>query len=52
MVREVVERADGSVVAHVRLVVHDPAGNVLVRSDATHVYEFAGTHIRRMLVEQ
>jgi ketosteroid isomerase-like protein len=51
-VRSVVERPDGTVEAHVRLVVRDPAGNVLARSDVTHVYEFAGPFVRRMTVEQ
>jgi nuclear transport factor 2 (NTF2) superfamily protein len=51
-VRSVGERSDGTVEARVRLVVRDPAGNVLARSDVTHVYEFAGPHVRRMTVEQ
>ena len=52
MVRNIGERSDGTVEARVRLVVRDPAGNVLARSDVTHVYEFVGPHIRRMTLEQ
>lgn len=52
VVRDIVERSDGTVEARVRLVVRDPAGNVLVRSDVTHVYEFVGLQVRRMTVEQ
>lgn len=52
MVRDIVERSDGTVEARVRLVVRDPAGKVLVRSDVTHVYEFVGLQVRRMTVEQ
>lgn len=51
-VRNIGERSDGTVVARVRLVVRDPAGNVLVRSDVTHAYEFEGSDVRRMTVEQ
>lgn len=51
-VRNIGERPDGTVAARVRLVVRDPAGNVLARSDLTHVYEFIGRHVRRMTVEQ
>ena len=51
-VRDIGERSDGTVEAHVRLVVRDPAGNLLARSDAIHVYEFLGPHVRRMTVEQ
>jgi nuclear transport factor 2 (NTF2) superfamily protein len=51
-VRDIGERPDGTVAARVRLVVRDPAGNVLARSDVTHVYEFVGPHVRRMTVEQ
>jgi nuclear transport factor 2 (NTF2) superfamily protein len=52
VVRDIVERSDGTVEARVRLVVRDPAGNVLARSDVTHVYEFVGLQVRRMTVEQ
>ena len=52
VVRDIAERSDGTVEARVRLVVRDPVGNVLVRSDVTHVYEFVGPHVRRMTVEQ
>jgi hypothetical protein len=50
-VRRVVERPDGTVEARVRLVVRDPAGGVLTRTDAVHVYEFAGDLVRRMTIE-
>ena len=52
VVREVGERADGTVEACVRVVVRDLAGTVLARSDVTHVYEFDGSLVRRMTVEQ
>ncbi len=51
-VRQVVERPDGTVEAHVRMVVRDPAGTVLTRSDIVHIYEFVGPLVQRMKVEQ
>ena len=48
IVRNVVDRPDGTVEARVRLIVRDPAGTVLDRSEVTHVYEFDGPHVRRM----
>ena len=48
MVRSVEERLDGTVEARVRLVVRDPAGNVLDRSDAVHVYTFSGGLVQHM----
>lgn len=51
IVRAIQERSDGTVEARVRLVVRDPAGQVLERSDVTHVYEFAGPLVRRMTIE-
>jgi nuclear transport factor 2 (NTF2) superfamily protein len=51
-VLDVHERPDGTVEARVRLVVRDPAGNVLARSDVTHVYEFAGSLVQRMSIEE
>lgn len=50
-VRTVAERPDGTVEAHVRLVVRDPAGTVLARSDVVHVYEFTADLVQRMTVE-
>lgn len=50
-VRQVVERPDGTIAAHVRMVVRDPAGTVLTRSDVVHVYEFLGPLVQRMEVE-
>ena len=50
-VRRIAERDDGTVEARVRLVVRDPAGTVLSRSDATHVYEFTGDLVQRMTAE-
>lgn len=50
-VRGIVERPDGRVEARVRLVVRDPGGSVLERSEVTHVYEFEGPLVRRMTVE-
>lgn len=44
------ERPDGTVEAKVRLVVRDPSGVVLERSDVTHVYAFEGELVRRMTV--
>ncbi len=52
IVRHIRDRSDGTVEARVRLVVRDPAGNVLERSEVTHVYEFEGPHVRRMTLEQ
>lgn len=51
VVRHIAERPDGTVEARVRLVVRDPAGTVLERSETTHVYEFAGPLVQRMSVE-
>ena len=48
VVRRVSERADETVEAKVRLVVRDPAGAVLSRSDAVHVYTFTGDLVQRM----
>lgn len=48
MVRGISERSDGTVEARVRLVVRDPAGTVLSRSDVVHVYTFAGDLVQRM----
>jgi nuclear transport factor 2 (NTF2) superfamily protein len=45
------ERPDGTVEATVRLLVRDPAGNVLSRSSAVHVYTFAGDLVRHMAAE-
>ncbi|MCD9152951.1 nuclear transport factor 2 family protein [Aeromicrobium duanguangcaii] len=36
IVRDIKDRSDGTVEARVRLVVRDPAGNVLERSEVTH----------------
>ena len=44
-------RRDGTVAVRVRLVVRDPAGTVLDRSDVTHVYAFDGPLVSRMDVE-
>lgn len=52
IVRNIAERPDGTVEARVRLVVRDPAGSVLERSEVTHVFELVGPHVRRMTVEQ
>lgn len=49
-VRTISERPDGTVEAKVRLVVRDPSGLVLERSDVTHVYDFEGKLVRRMTV--
>lgn len=46
------ERPDGTVAATVRLVVRDPTGTVLDRSDVVHVYEFTGALVQRMWVER
>lgn len=46
----VTELPDGTVEAKVRLVVRDPGGGVLDRSDVVHVYEFDGPLVRRMHV--
>ena len=51
IVRNVADRPDGTVEARVRLVVRDPAGSVLERSEVTHVHEFEGPRVRRMTVE-
>ena len=48
----VAERADGSVEARVRLVVRDPAGMVLARSEVVHLYEFDDDLVRRMTIEE
>ena len=48
----VAARADGSVEARVRLVVRDPAGMVLARSEVVHVYEFDDDLVRRMTIEE
>lgn len=50
-VRRISERPDGTWEAMVRLVVRDPVGNVLSRSDVTHVYTFAGDVVQRMATE-
>lgn len=50
--RTIRERPDGTVEARVRLVVRDPAGNVLARSDVTHLYEFEGPLVRGMTVAE
>lgn len=47
-VRRIEERADGTVAVHVRLVVRDPSGVVLERTDTVHVYEFSGPLVARM----
>lgn len=49
-VTKVVEKPDGTVEVGVRLVVRDPGGTVLERSDVVHVYEFDGMLVRRMWV--
>ena len=51
VVRRISERADGTMEAKVRLVVRDPAGTVLSRSDAVHVYTFSGDLVQRMTAE-
>lgn len=51
VLRGVGERPDGTVEARVRLVVRDPGGAVLARTDVVHVYEFDGGLVRRMTVE-
>lgn len=51
-VKQIRERTDGTLEAKVRLVVRDPAGTVLDRSDVVHVYEFDGALVRRMTVGQ
>ena len=45
------DRPDGTVAVRVRLVVRDPAGTVLDRSDVTHVYAFDGPLVSRMDIE-
>ncbi|SKB03627.1 nuclear transport factor 2 family protein [Aeromicrobium choanae] len=52
IVRHILDRPDGTVEAHVRLVVRDPAGSVLERSEVTHVHEFVGPLVQRMTIEQ
>lgn len=47
-VQRVSEQPDGTVEVGVRLVVRDPGGTVLDRSDVVHVYEFAGPLVQRM----
>lgn len=49
-VRTLSELPDGTVEARVRLVVRDPSGAVVSRSDVLHVYEFEGDLVRRMTV--
>lgn len=51
LVRHIRDRPDGTVEARVRLVVRDPAGTVLERSEVTHVYEFEGPNVQRMTIE-
>ena len=51
-VTKVVDRPDGTVAVHLRLVVRDPVGTVLARSDAVHVLELEGDLVKRMDVEQ
>ena len=46
------EHPDGTTEVRVRLVVRDPSGAVLDRSDVSHVYEFAGDLIRSMDVRR
>ena len=45
------DRPDGTVAVKVRLVVRDPSGTVLERSDVTHVYASEGDLVSRMDVE-
>lgn len=48
----ILDRPDGTVEARVRLVVRDPGGALLSRSDVVHVYEFDGELVRQMTTEQ
>ena len=50
-VRSVEERTDGNVEAKVHLLVRDPAGNVLSRSSAVHVYTFTRDLVQHMVAE-
>ena len=47
-VRRVDLRPDGTVTARVRLVMRDPAGAVLSRSDVVHTYTFSGDLVQKM----
>ena len=47
----VLDRPDGRVEVRVRMVVRDPSGSVLARTDVRHVYELEGDLVRRMDVE-
>ena len=49
-VQKVSELPDGTVSARVRLVVRDPSGTLLDRSDVVHVYEFTGRLVQRMQI--
>ena len=51
VVRTVSERPDETVAAKVRIVVRDPSGAVLSRTDAVHVYTFEGDLVQRMSAE-
>lgn len=51
LVRNVRERDNGTIEARVRLIMRDTSGQVLDRSEITHVYEFVGRHVRAMTVE-
>jgi ketosteroid isomerase-like protein len=51
-VRKVTERSDGTVEVLVRLVVRDPSGTVLTRSDVLHVHEFANDLVKRMTIAE
>ena len=51
VVRTISRRADDTVEAKVRLVVRDPSGVVLSRSDVVHVYTFMGHLVQRMTAE-
>ena len=50
-VTRISEQADGTVEVGVRLVVRDPSGMVLDRSDVVHRYEFTGPLVQRMQVK-
>ena len=45
-------RDDGTVAARVRQLFRDPVGTVLARTDVVHLFEFEGSLVRRMDVEQ
>ena len=47
-VRRVDLRPDGTVTARVRLVMRDPAGAVLSRSDVVHTYTVSGDLVQKM----